>query len=656
MRVYILTPSRQGISAGFDQVEYQLIRPALAALEFETQEMGGAGANLEAEVIEQLVTADVVIADVSYNAPNVQLELGIRYALRRQHTILISAQEGGEVSWHLRNIRRLIYDSQEPAAALAELVTWLRQLKVTDTIDSPVFKALPKLKPPSEEMLPSVPRSLEEELSRAIEGRDAGHLALLASEVRGFSWRLEGLRRVAQAQYRIRDKEGARDSFRAIVEAIPDDTDANTKLAVLYQRLGLPRDSTAAIQQALKSAQTSNQRAELLSLHATNMKAEWTEAWRPQSDPAIHALRSPLLVKSRDTYMQAFLEDLNHHYAGLNALVLTKIRAGLGEQNPEIWGELFDDDEQAASALREEQQLIGRLIGASELVIQAASKRGEGRDNPWLAISEADVAFLSAASARRAARLYLDALGNTDPFVVDAVREQLSVYESLGLFKERLEVVLATIGPLKRTEPLTPRATVPTIERVIVFTGHMIDRPGRPTPRFPAGKEEEARAAIEQAVRSKVLDNERTLGLASGTSGGDLLFHEVCRDLGVRTELFLVTPEPEHVAATVTPSGPEWVDRYYSVRRGARLHVLQASSSQLPAWLAKREGYSVWHRHNRWLLQSALAYRESRVTLVALWNGAESDGPGGTREMINDARAADVDVIVLNTDTLFGLR
>jgi len=62
---------------------------------------------------------------------------------------------------------------------------------------------------------------------------------------------------------------------------------------------------------------------------------------------------------------------------------------------------------------------------------------------------------------------------------------------------------------------------------VFLFSGHMIDAPDRPTPRFPAEKEGIAAQKIAEALgqQGAGLDD---LVLAQTAAGGDLLFLEAC--------------------------------------------------------------------------------------------------------------------------------
>jgi hypothetical protein len=105
--------------------------------------------------------------------------------------------------------------------------------------------------------------------------------------------------------------------------------------------------------------------------------------------------------------------------------------------------------------------------------------------------------------------------------------------------------------------------TAPTLRQAIVFTGHMIDAPGREKPRFPLEAEAKARGMIREEVNRLLrLYPGNALGVAGGASGGDVLFHEVCRELGVPTRVLLTLPENLFVEHSVAPAGRLWCDRF----------------------------------------------------------------------------------------------
>ena len=116
----------------------------------------------------------------------------------------------------------------------------------------------------------------------------------------------------------------------------------------------------------------------------------------------------------------------------------------------------------------------------------------------------------------------------------------------------------------------------------------MVDKPERSQPRFPAAQEAAARAKIKEAVAKEVADGALTLGIADGASGGDILFREVCAELGVPTQVYLALPPKQYIAESVAPAGGNWVERFNALY--ARLPVRElAKLKELPRWLlAKR--------------------------------------------------------------------
>src|SRR4029077_19556428 len=83
-------------------------------------------------------------------------------------------------------------------------------------------------------------------------------------------------------------------------------------------------------------------------------------------------------------------------------------------------------------------------------------------------------------------------------------------------------------------------------DRVLLFTGHMVDSADRKTPRFPrtAAAEAEARRLIRESIeKERTLEAGLLVGVAGGACGGDILFHEVCADMGIETRLLLALPK-----------------------------------------------------------------------------------------------------------------
>lgn len=171
--------------------------------------------------------------------------------------------------------------------------------------------------------------------------------------------------------------------------------------------------------------------------------------------------------------------------------------------------------------------------------------------------------------------------------------------------------------------------------KVFLFSGHMIDAPDRPAPRFPADKELSAAQKIWAAL--DVLGaGPGDLALAQGASGGDILFLEACRERGLRLQLLLPLAEPEFIERSILPSagGAKWRDRYYTLKAGMK-NALRVMPDELGSLLKDMDPFE---RCNLLLLHTALAYGVDKVRFICLWDGGGGDGPGGTERMYNEVK------------------
>src|SRR3954470_15170199 len=100
----------------FDKVESVLINPAIDALGlgggttlkiFETGE-------IKEDMFSQLLTADIVIADITIHNANVFYELGIRHSLRQKTTVLIKCQGYDETPFDIIGYKYIDYQKDDP--------------------------------------------------------------------------------------------------------------------------------------------------------------------------------------------------------------------------------------------------------------------------------------------------------------------------------------------------------------------------------------------------------------------------------------------------------------------------------------------------------------------------------------------------------------
>lgn len=641
-----------GREVDFEAVHCTLIAPALAQCGLTggtTAEVIDAG-NIRADMFALILEADVVICDITVHNANVFYELGIRHALRKKHTVLIKGDPSADTTpFDLSTDRYLKYPVNEPARALDDLVRVLQAtLRSPRDTDSPIFLMLPALTEADASEVKLVPLDFIEEVRRAEAARDQGWLRVIAEDLRGQRFQWEGLRQVARAQWSLKDITGSRHSWETLRTALPDDIEANLALANLYEReyrasgrVTLLESSNQAINQVLEAERASvAQRAEALALEGRNMKTLWRARLAGAVDPTA-ALQQGLDVRalrSYECYLRAFRCDLNAFYPGLAALQMGHILSRLAALPG--WRNLFRGNrveaDRARQDLETELPALTHVVAAS---IARARDQAPDDERFWADIAAADLLFLTEPEAELTAdpsmvvQAYRDAIPPNKQFAWDATSGQLALFALLGIRPQVVKAVMEAFAVPARDDTVLK-------EHLVVFAGHRLDADGAP-PRFPAAAESKARAQIAARLTSLMeglAHDECLTVLASAAPGADLLVHEVCAQLGVRSRLCLPMPADD-VAREAFPAADGWRGRFWNIARAHEKNVLQLSDhAELPRWLQGR-GIDPWERGNRWVMQLAQTWGAQRVTLLVLWDGADDGHSGGTAHMVRMARA-----------------
>jgi hypothetical protein len=648
LNVFIVRPFGTKNGIDFDRVEKDLLRPAMeqAGLTGGTTGEFIQQGNIRTDMFEQLLIADLVIADISIHNANVFYELGIRHALRDKRTFLIKSREDKlnenvskeiDVPFDLKTDRYLAYDTKNLSDAVDILAAALRLTLDSPRADSPVYQLLPELKPADPDEVLVVPLDFREEVEREEGAKNCGDLQMLAAEVDGFAWRIAGLRLIGNAQFRLKDWPGAKVTWIAVRDYDDMDVEANTLLGTIFQRLGDLVSSDQAVERALQNKEISaGQRAEIRALMGRNAKNQWEQSWGGVADVDATqktALASPYLEKSFELYRTGFIEDRNHFYSGLNALAMVTMLTELAQAQTAIWEDSFDSKDDAAQKLQKLRELRSDLAAGVRLAIESkqVALQRTGKSDVWTEISTADLICLTSSRPSRVGQAYKKALADASEQAREAVRRQLLLYQRLGFLKENIQAGLDNIAPVSGQIQETPT-------HVILFTGHRVDTPERKTPRFPAAKEKQARAMILEAVSQEKAGAKGSLfGISGGASGADILFHEVCEELNIPSQMYLVLPKNDYIKASVADSGADWVERFNRLYEKSKPKIL-ADSDRLPRWLRAKKDYDIWQRSNLWMLHNALFISRDNLTLIALWNGAAGDAPGGTEDMVQRAK------------------
>lgn len=180
--------------------------------------------------------------------------------------------------------------------------------------------------------------------------------------------------------------------------------------------------------------------------------------------------------------------------------------------------------------------------------------------------------------------------------------------------------------------------------RVLVFSGHMLDQPGRSEPRFPAVLEDRVRREISAHLEKAGAG----IGYSSAACGSDILFLEAMIKKGA--EINIVLPfkiDLFRQTSVDIMENADWGNRFESVlEKASRIIVASEHTTQ-----ATPIAYEYTN-----LLQYGLASLRAKTLAtelhpLAVWNGRAGEGPGGTDDSIKlwQSRGATPDIIHLDT-------
>jgi hypothetical protein len=149
----------------------------------------------------------------------------------------------------------------------------------------------------------------------------------------------------------------------------------------------------------------------------------------------------------------------------------------------------------------------------------------------------------------------------------------------------------------------------------------------------------------KQLMEIKQTAKKEIKGIAGGASGGDILFHELCAEMNIPTEIYLALPVKEFKKTSVSFAGALWESRFDKLIKDLPPHLLPGAKDNT-------NNDNVWERANAWMLNAALKNGGENMTLVALWDGKGGDGSGGTAHLVHDAKRKGAKTIVIDINSI----
>jgi class 3 adenylate cyclase len=187
------------------------------------------------------------------------------------------------------------------------------------------------------------------------------------------------------------------------------------------------------------------------------------------------------------------------------------------------------------------------------------------------------------------------------------------------------------------------------VPSVVVFSGHMIDRPDREVPRFQPHVEQRIKSAI--SVRLELLN--AGFGYASAACGSDILFHEAMLERNGECHVVLPYEKQFFVEDSVDIAGDShWVARYDTIMaRAAR--VLESSKR---SQICGRVSYMFANLMLHGLASVHANQLETKLLPLAVWDGQAGDGPDGTAGTVERWRSLGLEVEIIDLRELVSVQ
>lgn len=630
----------------FNAIYSQLIKPALEMAGFEAfrADEETTSGDILTDMFQELLLADLCIADMSIDNANVFYELGIRHAFRKRGIVHIQAGRA-YMPFDVFNVRTIPYHITpegvpDPAfldkdiAAISRVTrdTWASD---TDTIHSPIFNLLDGLVEPDRQTL-RTPLATgfwreynewKERVTIAQRQKRIGDILLLTEEIRNPLIKEEAIGEAGLALKNMGRNELALVQYRKGLEVNSRNLTFRREEAFNLNRLGRVDEAIVKIENLLADVPHDT---ETISYLGRIYKEMWRDSWKWVEEKQLRiktAFESyHWLLKAFETYLRGYRLDLDQIYPGVNALTLGTILVYLADQ--------FDDKTQPDPEVGWVRENLDELRGS--LIFALESKAREETAGYWTLISLAELRVLTAEVTQQVTRAYRKALtaSRRNQFYLQSSLAQLEILQSLDLRGEfvqaGMEVIHEELRRIRRETALEEADTrkkkveiVPDKKSskpegmVFLFTGYMISNPRKEENQFPWEKEDEIKEAIA-AVLDKYDAGPDDLAVTTGMdAGSEILFVESCTERGVPVQAYFPMSEAPYVRDFVSPGGEGWVERFYRMRN----HPLVDEYYQPDCVGLPKEGDNVHERNNRWALYSALTRGIDKVRLVALWDG-----------------------------------
>jgi tetratricopeptide (TPR) repeat protein len=646
-------PAKPAIHISFDEVYNLLIKPALTkagCIPFRADEESGAG-DIRTDMYFELVTADVILADISILNANVFYELGVRHGVAPRGVLMI---HGGwarrpfdvapdrtfDYNGRLFAIRKEERDDAwqtQLNGEIDQMMNAVRNALAVDeqTIGSPVYKELVGLKPADWSNIQTARAKYFGEVFADWKSRVEvaklnglpGDILTLADDAPTRFHRVQLLWQAADALCSMHLFKAALSVLKDLLALDPKHRNGLTRMGLVLGRLDKINEAKVHMMNVAEQFKGDTEAQGILGrVYKDLWRLEWKDLEPLEARQSQAVATSGYIAQAVHSYDQAARKEFDY-YNGINVVSFIKLLEHLKNAT---------GDQPVDSKVKDVDDMIAVVrFGAQNTLDLVGLDAGDG---VWSAATLGELELVTG-DAKKAVAFYREAANApaTTYFNVSSMLEQIHLFENLGfrpdavapvkkILELRRDILEERIGELKKTEP--------RFKKVLVASGHMIDAPDRIEKglgeRFPPHKEPTVRERLAKQLDVWKVDA-GDLAICGGARGADLIFAELCAERGAEVWLFLALPEDEFLEKSVRLPDSDWEQRYFDLqdREGVKL-FLQGERLKSPP-----KGTSVFARNNLWMINTARVEANDPKNLYAVlvWDEKPTgDGPGGTSD------------------------
>ncbi|MEA3209679.1 MAG: hypothetical protein QOE70_2736 [Chthoniobacter sp.] len=623
----------------FNAIYSQLIKPTLEGAGFEpfrADEESTSG-DILTDMFQELLLADLVLADMSIDNANVFYELGIRHAFRKRGVVHIQAGHA-YMPFDVFNVRTIPYHITPEGVPDAEFLekdkaaitrvcrsTWASE---PERVHSPIYNLLTGLVEPERRTL-RTPLATgfwreynewKQRVTIAQRERRIGDILLLTEEISNPLIKEEAVGEAGKALQNMDRNELALEQYRKGLEINSSNLEFRRQEAILLNQLSCEEEAIVKLESLLNDFPSDT---EAIGTLGHIYKDVWTDSWTwiKDRDKRLRTAYDSYhwLVKAFRTYLKGFQCNLDNTNPGVDALILGVILMDLAKR--------FEDKQDPDPEIVQIRDLLPDL--RATLLFALDIKSLDEKTDYWTLASLAELHVMTAERTQKITRAYRKALtaARGNMFSLQWSLNQLEMLQSLEMRGEFVQAGIVAIREemrrLRKEEDLGGGGEAQEIPArktegdIFLFAGYMISNPRKKENQFPPEKESDIKQAIQNVLK-KYKAGSSDLAVTTGMdAGSELMFVEACVERGIPVQAYFATPEAPYVRDFVSPGGEQWIERFYKMRN----HPLVDEFYQFDKVGPPKEGDNVHERNNRWAVYSALARGIDKVRLIAVWDG-----------------------------------